>query len=163
MVKCWFKLSTEDDVRVRIWYQRLRNMSQSLLHRFSKVWMFGFLSRRASCWQRLMSGHVGQRPVRESRCRWFSGWCYTSCQFSHHPPFCLRVPLFEDCLLYHCIWQSLSTCWQITLCTGSSNWEVDMRCDMSTNTKALSNCDTHKALSDKIDSKPWWRNGRKQD
>ncbi len=147
---------------IKIGIEVLRHMCPSLLDRFRMVWILGFLNRRASCWQRLMSGHVGQRHVRKSRCRWFSGWCYTSCQFSHHPPFCLWVPLFEDCLLYHCIWQSLSTCWQITLCTSSSNWEVDMRCDMSTNTKALSNCDTHKASWDKIDPKHWWRTGRKQ-
>lgn len=139
-VHYWVKLSTEDEIeflgpRVSV------SFTESVRSEFPASWA-------ASCWQRLMSGHVGQRPVRKSLCRWFSGWWYTSCQFSLHPLFGLRVPLFEDCLLYHCTWQCLSTCWQIMLCTSASNREVDMRYDMSTNTKGLSNCDTHKASSD---------------
>lgn len=55
----------------------------------------------------------------------------------------LGVSLSEDRLLYRHFWQSLSTCWQITLCTNSSNCEVDVRCEMSTGGKVSSDRDTH--------------------
>lgn len=132
--------STESDVRIRI--------SIDVNDTCAKVWRAdvwsdsrSFLSGWVCCWHGLMSGSAHQSLLRKSRSGRFSGRCYTSCQFSPSPPFCLGLPLFEAYLLYHCIQQSLSTCWQITLCTGSSNWEVDIRCDMSTD--ALSNCSTH--------------------
>lgn len=40
-------------------------------------------------------------------------------------------------------WQSLGTCWQIGLCTGSSNREVAARCEISTRGKSPSDRQTH--------------------
>lgn len=76
--------------------------------------------------------------------------------------FGLEFLYLKDCLLYYCIWQSLSTCWQITLCTRSSSWEVDMWCEMSTTSKALSDCETHEASYNKADSRQKWNTGSKQ-
>lgn len=58
----------------------------------------------------------------------------------------LGVSLAKDRLLYRRFWQSLSTCWQITLRTSSSNREVDVRCEMSTRGKVSSDRDTHEGI-----------------
>lgn len=58
------------------------------------------------------------------------------------PPTALSLIVFiQGCLLCRWVWQSLSTCWQITLRTGSFNWEVDIRSEMSTGSVVLSGRD----------------------
>lgn len=57
------------------------------------------------------------------------------------------VFFFEGCILRRWVWQSLSTCWQITLCTSSFSWELDMRCEMSTGSRVLSGRDVIKQIS----------------
>lgn len=128
-------------------------------YRFCEVWIPA-TSSAASLWRT----KAGERTCRPSGGAAVDGSVGdgtppVSSLTVHH--ICLTVPLFEDCLLYHCIWQSLSTCWQITLCTTSSNWEVDMQCDMSTNTKALSNGEMQKASPDKMDVTPWLQDRQK--